>query len=78
MDRQAGQRIELLFATSNTAYFLLQEGVMHSGVRTMRPQAFFRLEALIASFTVVYSAASNWRRILEIRVLRGKMNIKVV
>ena len=51
---------------------------MHSGVRAMRAQAFFRLEALIASFTAVYSAASNWRRILEIRVLRGKMNIKAV
>ena len=49
---------------------------MHSGIRAMRPQASFRLESLIALFTEVYSAASNWRRIPEIRVLRGEMNIK--
>ena len=49
---------------------------MRPGIRKMSPQAFFRLEALIALFTMMYSAGSSWWRCPDIRVSRGKMNIK--
>ena len=51
---------------------------MRPGIRAMRPQAGCRLEALIALFTMMYSAGSSWWRCPEIRVCRGKMNIKTV
>jgi len=49
---------------------------MRPGIRTMRPQAVRRLEALIALSTMMYPAGSSWWRCPEIRVCRGKMNIK--